>query len=251
MILSPRKTKLLSALPKLCWMPIEGASSYTVIVRSYNQSWQASVLSATEIAYPGTAPELKPGVDYKLIVQAGNRSSEAEPGNGLGFSILGANERRTVEEHRHKIESLGLPPGPTLFLTAYLYHAYGLESEAILKLEAAAQEMNEPAVTGLLADCYLSVRLVRKAEDAYLKSLQLAGADEDSQAETHYKLGDTIYRQLLGNPTAAAAHLNAALDLARKVGDADTANRARQALAMLMPNVKSQANGIMQAVAKR
>lgn len=237
MILSPRRTRLLSALPALRWTPVEGAGRYTVIVRTYNLSWQADVSSVTEIAYPPTAPGLKPGIDYKLIVQAGNRSSEAEPGKGLGFSILGAAERRTVEQEQHKIEALGLPPGPTLFLTAYLYRAYDLESEAIVKLEAASQAMKEPAVIRLLADCYLSVRLVRKAEEAYLKSLQLAGADEVSQAETHFKLGDTIYRQLLGNPKAAAAHLNAALALARRVGDEETANRASQALAMLSPDV--------------
>jgi hypothetical protein len=245
-VLSPRKTKLLSGLPLLRWTPVEGAKDYTVIVRSYNFSWTTNVSAVTETTYPAFAPQLKAGVPYKLIVQTGGNSSADEPGFGLGFSIIGESERKTVEQEQRKIVALGLPEGQTQFITAYLYDTHGLESEAILKLESASRILNEPAVARFLADCYLKVGLIRKAEEAYLNALQLAKADKDEegQALTHIRLGDSIYWQSLHNQNAAATHLNAALTLARKIGDQDLAGQAEKALAALGPEPQARGTKI-------
>jgi hypothetical protein len=240
-VLSPRKTKLLSALPLLRWTPVEGATNYTVIVRSYNFSWSTNVSGGTETTYPTSAPQLRPGVSYKLIVQTDTYSSADEPGFGLGFSVIGESERKTVEQELRRIEALGLPQGPTLFLKAYLYDGHGLESEAILKLESASSVLNEPAVARFLADCYLKVGLIRKAEEAYLKALHEAtpGSDGEGQALTHLRLGDSIYWQSFHNQKAAATHLNTALTLARGIGDQDLAGQAEKALAALGPEIQS------------
>jgi hypothetical protein len=242
-VLSPRKTKLLSPLPVLRWTPVEGATSYSVMVRSYNLAWSTTVSGATETFYPTTAPHLMPGIDYKLIVRAGDHSS-VEPGNDLGFSIVSESERKTVEDMQRKIAALGLPPGPTLFLTAHLYRAHGLESEAISKLEVSMKISKEPEIARALGDCYRGAGLMRKAEEAYLKSLEWAGTgtDEEGQMIAHLRLGNDIYGRTLRNKAAAELHLNAALTLARKMGDGAIANQAEKGLANLKPETHGQAN---------
>ena len=244
-VLSPRKTKLLSNLPRLSWMPVDGAQTYTIMVRGFNLAWAART-SATQLTYPADAPQLKPGNDYKLVVQTGNRSSEEEPGNKLGFSIISAEERKAVEREQRQIETLGLPEGPALFLTAYLLRSHGLEAEAIEKLEAALKGFKEPAVARLLGDCYLEVGLVRKAEESYLKALEMTtrGSDEDGEAMAHLMLGDVVYRRAFGNKKEAALHLNAALTAARIVGDAVVADQASKALAELELSNHTTGTGI-------
>jgi hypothetical protein len=244
-ILSPRKTKLLSALPLLSWTPVDGAQTYNIMVRGFSYVWTMRVNSTTRIPYPTNAPPLKPDNDYKLIVQAGGRSSEEEPGNKMGFSIVGEVERKAVEREQLQIEALKLPSGPALFVTAYLYRSHGLEAEAIEKLEAALKSFKEPAVARLLGDCYLEIGLIRKAEQAYLNSLAMttSGSDEEDEAMAHLMLGDVVYRRALGNKKEAAVHLNAALAAARTVGDAAVADQALKALAELQLTSQATRSG--------
>jgi hypothetical protein len=121
-VLSPRRTKLLSPRPVLRWTPVPGAAAYTVIVRSVNLDWSPPVRpSAAEMVYPEKAPQLEAGVDYKLIVKTGDRTSADEPGLGLGFSVLSSKDRKVVEKEQRKIADLGLPEGPnTVPHRAYL-----------------------------------------------------------------------------------------------------------------------------------
>jgi len=127
-VLSPRRTKLLSSKPVLRWTAVAGVPAYRVIVRGADLYWASEVPSATEASYPDHAPRLKPGHDYKVIVETGNRSSSFEPGLGLGFSIIGPEERKTVLREEKQIENLGLAYGPTQFLMAHLYASHGLRA---------------------------------------------------------------------------------------------------------------------------
>jgi serine/threonine protein kinase len=162
------------------------------------------------------------------------RYRDAEPRIPWGFPP-GNSERKTAEEQERRIATLGLPSGATLFLTAYLYRSNGLESEAILKLEAALKSSREPEIARVLGDCYRRWGFMRKAEEAYLTSLSMegAGADTEGQMLAHLRLGVDIYAQYPSNKEAAALHLNAALALARKVGDAIVATQAEDTLAEL------------------
>lgn len=222
-VLSPRMTKLLSAQPVLRWTPVQGVSNYEVIVRAMNFYWSSQVRSGIEIKYPGVAPVLQAGVDYKLIVETtgpNGRSSSEEPGIGLGFSILDAKERKIVLEGEQQIESLGLPTGPTQFLIAHLYASHGLNAEAIERLESISSTFKAAAVARLLGDLYLNVGLARQAETNYLSSLDLSkqGNDEEGQMLVHLALA-RIYGQVLGNAKSAGEHLDATLALANKLGD--------------------------------
>ncbi len=236
MVLSPRKTRLLSAHPVLRWTPVQGTTNYQVIVRAVNFYW-ARVYSATEITYPDKAPQLEAGVDYKLIVETSGpngRSSSDEPGLGLGFSMLGAKERKAVSEEEGRIENLGLTVGPTQFLIAHLYATHGLNAEAIQRLEGISKTFKVAAVARLLGDLYLNIGLPRQAETNYLNSLSLSmqGKDEEGQMLVHLALA-RIYGQALGNVKSASEHLDASLALANKLGDDYTAGEVGKTLAEL------------------
>jgi len=234
LVLSPRKTKVISLHPLLQWTPVEGASSYRIIVRGPNLVWSANVGAVTKFVYPESAPELKPGTDYKLIVEAGGQSSAAEPGLGLGFSLLPSDEEKAVAEEERKIEDLGLPAGPTQFLIAHLYAAHGLNADAIQRLEEISPTFHAPAVARLLGDLYLSVGLTRRAEASYMNSLNLSKNDDDDEGRmsAHMSLA-RIYEEALGNTKEAIQHVDACLALANKIGDKETARQAEKKLAEL------------------
>jgi hypothetical protein len=233
LVLSPRKTKLLSTTPKLRWTPVKGADAYDVTVRSSDLMWSYRT-AATEIAYPTSAPHLRPGVDYKLIVTYKNESSNDEGGMALGFSLLSESERKIVEKQVAQIAGMKLPNDVMTFLTAYIYAAHELNAEAIEKLESIKGSFRVSAVPRMLGNLYLTVGLPRQAEAAFLESLKLSEKekDEQGQIEAHSALAD-IYHEAFGNNKEAKQHLNAMLELARTLGDQKTEQETEKRLAKL------------------
>jgi tetratricopeptide (TPR) repeat protein len=225
---------LLSPHPLLRWAAVAGADGYSVFIRGPDFYWGSQVRSATEVAYPEGAPELEAGVDYKLIVQTGSRSSADEPGLGLGFAILGSKERKAVQEQQRKIQSLGLPDEPTQYLVAHLYSTHELKAEAIQRLEALSQTFKADAVAQFLGSLYIDIGLTRQAEAYYLNSLELSKSEKDEEGEMRVHLAlASIYREALGNQKLAIEHLEIALALAQKMGDDQTARQVREQLAEL------------------
>jgi hypothetical protein len=237
-VLSPRKTKLITANPTLRWSPVKEATAYRVTVRGEGGKdrlgWSKMVTSLTAIVYPETAPRFEVGIDYKLIVETNDGRSSEEPGLGLGFSMLSSNEKKIVLQEQKQIEKWGLPDGPTQFLVAHLYADHGLYAEAIERLEVISQTFKAAAVKRLLGDLYMDVGLARQAEAEYLNSLVLSKAENDDEGQMLlHKALAYIYEQIVGNKEAAALQFNATLDLAKKLGDDLTATQARMQLEQL------------------
>ena len=184
---------------------------------------------ASELPYPESAPALQPGVTYRLVVMAGDRSSSEEPGAGLGFSVLGAEEAKAVKDAEAKIRALGLTETGTALLIANVYATNGLYAEAIEGLERL-RGTQEPAVLRLLGDLYISTGLNRLAEERYAAALARSEAlnDIEGQAQAQHALG-RIY-EALGNPAEARRHLSDALALYDRLGDAKKAAEAKAQL---------------------
>lgn len=221
LVLSPRLTKLLSEHPWLRWTEAKDSKVYHLMVRGPEFLWTGDVESRTEIMYPPNAPRLEAGQQYKLIVALdAEHSSEIEEANGLGFSVLPANERGTVFLEQGQLEHLGLDEGPTQYLIARLYASDGLNAEAIEKLESTAKKFQVAATERLLGELYLRVQLPRQAETHYLKSLELSQKEQDyeGQMQCHLALAN-IYSKALGNAHAVREHLEAAIVSAGKLGD--------------------------------
>ena len=227
-VLSPRKTKLLGPRPTFRWTAVPGAASYRVSLQGTD--WSATVDGATEIAYPSGAPALKPGTAYRLVVEAGERSSAEEAGAGLGFTLLEAGEVEAVQAAEAKIRALGLPDAGTRLLVANLYANHSLYAEAIELLEPLANS-GEPAVSRLMGDLYLSTGLNGQAEESYLRALRLSegASDVEGQAAAHAVLGN-IYESL-GSRDEAARHWQAAIANCEQLGDQAKTAQLRALLA--------------------
>lgn len=234
-VLSPRRTKLLSERPLLRWMEVKDASTYHLMVRGPELLWTATVHSKTELQYPDYAPKFEAGQNYKLIVGiSDDQDSGNEAANGLGFSVLSSKERKLVLEEQSQLERLGLDEGPTQYLIGHLYASHGLNAEAIQRLEAVSKKFMVPATERLLGELYLTVALPRQAETHYLKSLELSKKEQDDEGQIQCRLAlATIYSRGLGNGHAAGEQLEAAIAIAGKVGDDVTIIEARKQLSEL------------------
>jgi hypothetical protein len=78
----------------LRWNPVAGATSYKLSLRENGAklNWEMTV-SGTEAVYPGE-PALKPGVRYRLIVEANTGASSETP------VVEGDTEFRLLERSR-------------------------------------------------------------------------------------------------------------------------------------------------------
>ena len=232
-VLSPRKTRLITAHPTLRWTPVKGATAYKVVVQGKNVDWSTVVTSATELVYPQQAPQLEADTDYRVMVMANGQAGD-EPGLGLSFSLLKSDEKKVVLQEQKQIESLGLPKGPTQFLIAHLYADHALYAEAIEQLDGVSKRFKVAAVRRLLGDLQMDIGLPQQAEADYLDALELAKAENDDEGQMLLHQGlATIYAYSLNNRKMAEQHLNAMLDLAKKLRDSETANLAGKRLAEL------------------
>ena len=234
-VLSPRRTKLLSERPLFRWTEVKDASTYHLMVRGPELLWTETVYSKTELQYPDNAPKFEAGQSYKLIVAISNeQNSGNEAANGLGFSVLSSRERKLVLEEQSQLERLGLDEGPTQYLIGHLYASHGLNAEAIQRLEAVSKKFMVPATERLLGELYLTVELPRQAEAHYLKSLELSQKEQDDEGQMQCRLAlATIYSGVFGNNRAAGGQLEAAITIAGKVGDDVTIIEVRKQLAEL------------------
>lgn len=233
MVISPRKTTLLNANPVLRWSAVPHAAYYRIMVRGQKLVWTyVNEVPKTELEYPVSAPPLEPGEDYKLIVETEDKSSSAEPGLGLGFSLMDKKATEEVAAQEMRIERLGLRKEPTEFLIAHLYASSNLNAESIERLESLSKAFKAAEVERLLGDLYLKVSLPRKAEVSYLHALQLSIQEKDEVCEmkVHIALAE-IYERALGNVKLANEEINSTLALAGKIGDDQTAHQAGLLLA--------------------
>jgi hypothetical protein len=233
LILSPRKTKLLSAHPILRWSPVAGATLYKVALRGPNLSWSSDVSGKTEIAYPNDAPALAAGATYKLSVSTGAHSSDEESSPGLGFTMLKPDEAQVIRDGETRIRGLGASDAATRLLLANLYAGQGLTAEAIEQMESLITVAEEPAIVRALGDLYLKIRLNRLAEERYTQALALSQKlnDVEGQAIAQNALG--LVYEALGNKSEAVQRSQKAIAWYQKLGDAKTIAQIEARIAAL------------------
>lgn len=231
-VIAPRRTKLLSSRPTLRWAPMPGVAKFTVAVRGGEVNWTKEVSDSTSVVYPADAPELKPGVDYKVTVIAGERSSDEISEPGLGFSIAGEAAAREIRAEAERIRTLGLPDDAAQLLTVHLYASRGLHAEAIEQLEAIAKSRPTPRVWQTLGSLYQAAGLHRLAEEKYLQAAkQSRDADDiEGQALAHRALG-VLYQDAFGLDADAKQSFTAALALFEQLGDAAAVRQMKEKLA--------------------
>jgi hypothetical protein len=224
-VIAPRRTRILNARPTLRWSPMPGIDTFKVSIQKNDTVWNTDISGQTQVAYPANAPALTTGQTYKVVVQAGERSSEDKLIPDLGFTVAPPNEVSEIREAESKIKALGLAEGPTEYLIAVLYATRKPEvrdnfnAEAIERLENLVASFKEPAVLRMLGDLYLKIGVLSLAEERYVQAVELSKAlnDVEGQADELQTLG-MIYT-LLGNKDEALQHLQEAIALYQKLGD--------------------------------
>ena len=70
LLISPRRTEVLTGKPEFAWRPVTGAARYKVTISGESgEVWTRTVTTST-LAYPSDAPALAPDTDYLWEVQA-------------------------------------------------------------------------------------------------------------------------------------------------------------------------------------
>lgn len=182
-VISPRKTLLLTRRPTIRWSPIAGAkdkATYTVTLYGDRMQmiWTKAVVSDIWLDYPDQEPPLAPGQTYIVVITSEGQSSQQDRSPELGFTTLTATQARMLADDEDKRKRLRLPETQTRFLIANLYAAKELYAEAIEQLEALYPRMKEPAVVRMLGDLYAVIGLNREAEKKYLEALELTPAND-------------------------------------------------------------------------
>lgn len=218
-VLSPRGKLLLTTRPTLRWSPVAAptpGAAVTYRVGIYNEAmelvWRRQVAARTELEYPADEKPLTRGEVYKVIAEAGRRTSEEERTADLNFTVVPDAEAKEIGDAEAAIRGLNLSPAATQFFIADLYAARDLASEAIEKLEALKGGLKELAVLRMLGDLYAGAGLHREAVTHYEGALALpqAAGDLEGQALTLVALGRSY--AALQKPAEAGARFAKAVE---------------------------------------
>ena len=221
-IISPRRTQLLENKPTLRWNPVAGATSYKLSLRENKTklNWELTV-AGTEAVYAGE-PALKPGVKYRLIVEANTGASSETPvveGN-TEFGLLDEGEMQRVKDAVGAIGQQVPNAAAKKLATANLYISTNLIAEAIETLESLPKSGVETApIYRSLGDLYReNLQLMPQAEVYYKKAIGIAKPDDiEELTEAHYGLGQ-VYSSMRNN-IKAMSHLKLAKEGYQSLGN--------------------------------
>ncbi len=202
-IISPRRTQLLENKPTLRWNPVAGATSYKLSLRENKTklNWELTV-AGTEAVYPGE-PALKPGVKYRLIVEANTGASSETPvvEGDTEFGLLDEGEMQRVKDAVGAIDKQVPNAAAQKLATANLYISTNLIAEAIETLESLPKSgIETPPIYLTLGDLYReNLQLMPQAEVYYKKAIGTAKPDDiEELTEAHYGLGQ-VYSSMRNN----------------------------------------------------
>jgi len=221
-IISPRRTKLLDSKPILRWNPVAGATSYKLSLRENGAklNWEMTV-SGTEAVYPGEPP-LKPGVRYRLIVEANTGTSSETPvvEGDTAFRLLDEGEVERVKSEVGAIDKQVPNENAKKLAIANLYFNTNLIAEAIEILENIEKTGGETTpINRALGDMYLEkLQLVPQAEVYYSKAINAAKPyDIEELTAARYGLGQV--HSAMRNNLEAMKYLRMAKDGYTTLGD--------------------------------
>jgi len=239
-IISPRRTKILNAQPKLRWNPVAGATSYTVSIKGEGVDWKTKVRD-TQIVYSGQQP-LQPGGYYLLIVRTDTGVSSADepviPG-GLGFSLLEATQAQLIESQAAAIAQEPWTEEAKTLALANLYLNYGLTIEAVEILEDLVNRgVETAAIYNKIGELYWNfLALVPQAKNYYVKAVELAdSSDIEEQTAAQNGLGQIEAK--FGSSQEAIRLLTLARDGYEVLGNTERVSQLEKQLKVLMRESK-------------
>ena len=205
-IISPRRTQLLGNKPTLRWNPVAGATSYklSILENKAKLNWEMTV-NGTEAVYPGE-PVLKPGVKYRLIVEANTGVSSESPlvEGDTEFRLLDEKDAEAVKEAVRTIEQQVPNAASQKLAIAQIYRSANLNAEAIETLESLLAAGVETApIYRMLGEMYQGrSQLMPQAEIYYKKAIDAAKSDDiEELTDARYGLAQ-VYSSMRNYPEA-------------------------------------------------
>jgi hypothetical protein len=173
-IVYPRMTFLLNETPHIRWNRVKGANAYTVQVLGLDGVMWQKTTKTTEATYDKTAEALEWGINYRIVVEADNKTSSLEDaGACYGFKLVDGDLRQKIQQKSAKITDLvQLNAEEKALARAYLYESNNLISEAIQALEEYVGKQKPSAlVYRELGGLYAIAGLNLLAQDFYSRSM--------------------------------------------------------------------------------
>lgn len=189
-VVSLRNTAVSTDRPTLRWNPIAGVTEYKVSLLNGDRVLWAKTATTKEMPYPTDQPALQAGIDYRLVIEAGNGRSSQEEDSQTTFYLLSPSEAATFQATESLFANQPTTEKTTL-LKADLYAGARLYAEAIDLLEALVKQgTNSAIVYRELGDLYARSNLHIRAEPNYIKAASLAEGDLTEQARIQESLGE-------------------------------------------------------------
>ena len=137
-LVAPRNGLIITATrPTFSWMPVDGATGYTIQVRRVDppgdRPMRFQVGTATEWTLPDSVAELTAGAEYAWTVAP----SAGRPTREQRFRVIDPNGRMELDSYVDQVSDMGLDPqGDGLFLTAMIFRDMNLFYDAADALDA-------------------------------------------------------------------------------------------------------------------
>ncbi len=185
-IIQPYGHILIENRPLISWSAVAGATSYSVQVRNGDMRWEKEVEGTTlTLAYPEDQPGLLYGTAIRIVVMA-NKGKEPISYDSLVVHLLREEKVTQINQAVEQIKKLGLSADEAAYLDLdAIYMSKRILNKTIETLEerVAAGSFN-PSVYRILGDRYIEAWLPEKAKSAYIKALQLARFQKNSEEVT-------------------------------------------------------------------
>lgn len=181
LLLSPRRTTLLTDAPDLAWRPVTGATHYRVRMTAVGgaELWRRDVPARAPgadlaLAYPGDAAKLAAETDYQWDVEALDEKGTLRR-EGTVVRVLASDALGDVHANLAKIADGGGEGSPAArFLAGSYLSGLGIYQDAAEQFRAlAALAPESPGPHEALGNVYLSVGLVDLAATEFQKALAL------------------------------------------------------------------------------
>ena len=166
-LVAPRNTKLLTDSPTLQWMGMERQPGTVRLFGPQGAIWSAENISLTQIKYPASAPQLKPGVEYAWVIE-----KKGFPVDKVPFKILPPADAKAVQDKLASLQNApDVPKTTQAILKAGLLVANELYYDARDVLtEAVNSDPDEPTLHFLLGEIYEKTGLKNLASEEYSES---------------------------------------------------------------------------------
>jgi len=170
--IAPSQTRLRSARPTFRWKTEDPSTELVFTLYGKGKKmWSTEVSGVTELAYPGDAPALEPGVTYSWTLETADPLvSPPLRTTACFFEILAPADVKTLDTDLSKLDAN--KPGPVSYhlMRASLFFDRGLVHDAIVETESAVA--NDPANSSLhtiLGHLYAEAGRTRDAMEALSK----------------------------------------------------------------------------------